>query len=242
MARNPRIVVAGYPHHVTHRGNRGEKIFRSDKDRQKYLALLKKYVEQYEVAVLSYCLMPNHVHLVLVPTIITGLAGVLHDTHGVYATYFNETHETTGHLWQGRYYSTPMDERHMWAAIRYVERNSVRAGMACHAADYRWSSAPAHCGKTADPLIKPSPLLDDRSLDWPWFLSGEEDPYEKKVRTDTMAGMPCGSPFFVAFLEILLGRKFSAEAPETDRRPVFRPAPRLRKSPAQIPTQTAFPG
>jgi len=94
--------------------------------------------------------MSNHVHLVVTPRKNDSLALALKNTHGRYAAYWNATHSSSGHVWQGRYYSCPLDLPHMWSALRYTELNPIRAGIVSDPDTYRWSSAAAHCG-TAQP-------------------------------------------------------------------------------------------
>jgi REP element-mobilizing transposase RayT len=146
MSRVARIVVPGYPHHVTQRGNRRADVFETDDDRHAYLRFLKKYGERHGLDIWAYCLMTNHIHLVAVPEREESLARALRDAHTVYAMRFNTRTQMSGHVWQGRFYSCVLDESHLWAAVRYVERNPVRAGMVDRAEDHPWSSARAHCG------------------------------------------------------------------------------------------------
>ncbi len=146
MARLKRIVVPGLPHHITQRGVRRADIFLEPEDRQVYGRLLVAACEQYSLVSQAYCWMTNHIHLIAVPTYETSLAFVMRDTSGLYAIYFSN-YVFSGHLWQARFYSCVLDEDHFWSAIRYVERNPVRARMVGRAEDYRWSSARAHCLK-----------------------------------------------------------------------------------------------
>lgn len=129
MARFARVVIADVPHHVTQRGNARQAIFDNDTDRRTYLGLLGQYCRVHDVALLGYCLMSNHVHLIAVPHTTEGLGQVLKQAHGRYAAYWNARQSSSGHAWQGRFYSCPLDESHLWKALRYVELNPVRAGM-----------------------------------------------------------------------------------------------------------------
>ena|SRR2546425_1174406 len=146
MARLARIAVANIPHHATQRGNARQFILGSDAERLVYLDLLRKYVQLHELLLLGYCLMSNHVHLVIVPREVDAMAKALKQTHGRYASYWNATHASSGHVWQGRFYSCPLDSHHLWIALRYAELNPVRAGLVHQAESWPWSSAPAHCG------------------------------------------------------------------------------------------------
>jgi len=138
MPRLARAVFAGVPHHITQRGNRRENVFFTNEDRQAYLEWLQEYCERYDVDVLAYCLMTNHIHLVAVPNTDDGLHRALKPLHMRYAQRINRERAWKGHLWQGRFFSSPLDEAYMWAAIRYVEWNPVRAKMAVRAEDYHW--------------------------------------------------------------------------------------------------------
>ena len=154
MARLARIVVPDIPHHLTQRGNRREDIFFDDADRRKYLRLLKDQCELYRLEVWAYCLMTNHVHLVVVPRTPDALGQAMRRMNSQYAAYVNRRQGLSGHLWQGRFFSCPLDERHFWSAVRYVERNPVRDGLAAKA----WNShGPAHRPTAADDTTTSSP-------------------------------------------------------------------------------------
>lgn len=153
MSRRARIVLAGVPHHVTQRGNHRQQVFFDDAGRLAYLDWLRLYAAEEAVSLLAYCLMPNHIHLVAVPARPDSLHRSLKSLHGRYAHRVNRERAWAGHLWQGRFSSTPMDESHLWAAVRYVELNPVRAGLVALAQHYRWSSAAAHCGLRQDPVL-----------------------------------------------------------------------------------------
>ena len=166
MSRVARVVVPGFPHHVTQRGNRGADVFEVDDDRRAYLRFLKQYADRHGLAVWAYCLMTNHIHLVVVPEREDSLGPALRDAHTVYALYFNTRTELSGHVWQGRFHSCPMDESHLWAAVRYVERNPVRAGLAERAEKYPWSSAAAHCRLRHDALLSQDFPHEGAINDW----------------------------------------------------------------------------
>lgn len=155
MARLPRVVIAEVPHHVTQRGNARRFILDCDADRNVYIELLREDIQRCSVTFLGYCLMSNHVHLVLVPLKADGLAEALKHTHGRYASYWNAVHRSSGHLWQGRFYSCPLGPAHLWQTLRYTELNPVRAGLVKDAASWPWSSAAVHLGQTAaDPSLR----------------------------------------------------------------------------------------
>ena len=164
--RPPRLVVPGYAHHVTQRGVRKSPTFYDDSDHLVYIRILHEACADKAVQIHAYCLMPNHVHLIAIPSTEKGLSQVLRDAHTEYTMYFNAKHGFVGHAWQARPWIFVMDERHLWNAIRYVERNPVRARIVARAEDYRWSSAPAHCGARDDPLLSASNLDGVSTQNW----------------------------------------------------------------------------
>lgn len=221
MARFPRVVVVDVAHHVTQRGNARQVILASDADRLTYMALLREYAQLYRLSLLGYCLMSNHVHLIVVPHAEAALSQCLKQAHGRYASYWNGHKSSTGHVWQGRFYSCPLEERHLWEALRYVELNPVRAGIVERPEQWPWSSAAAHCA-----FAKPDPMLEMERWrkrwdadQWCSFLGQAESATElDTLRRFTHTGRPLGSPEFVTALETSM----------------FRPlAPRKRGRPSQ---------
>jgi len=152
MPRAARIVVPGLAHHVVQRGNRRQQIFFSDADRQTYVQLLARACAQARTACLAWCLMDNHVHLILVPAHADGLRAPLASVHTTYSQRINRSLQASGHLFQGRFASYAMDDAHLMAATRYVENNPVAACMVRRAEDWPWSSARAHLGYGDDGL------------------------------------------------------------------------------------------
>jgi len=226
MARLPRVVIAGVAHHVTQRGNGRQFILGSDTERRVYLDLLAEAVKLYGVSVVGYCLMPNHVHLVVIPRRAEGLAEALKRVHGRYASYWNVAQASSGHVWQGRFYSCPLEEGHWWRALRYTELNPVRGGLAREAAEWAWSSAGAHCGRA-----EPAPFLDMADWgkrwnpdSWRKFLGeGESDAELQALRRCTHTGRPLGSPEFVGSLERQTRRRLAPQKGGRPRKPTRRP-------------------
>ena len=205
MGRIARVVIPGYPHHVTQRGNRRAAVFTSDANRAAYLRFIEKYTKRHEVAVWAYCLMTNHVHFVMTPVYEASLGLALRDAHTVYAMYFNTYMDMDGHVWQGRFHSCPMDEPHLWPAVRYIARNPVRAGIVERAEKFPWSSAAGHCGLRNDTLLSPDSPPPDTITDWRHGLSHEEDEHAlQQIRKNTRTGRPCGSSLFLNHLEAML--------------------------------------
>lgn len=204
MARFARVVVVDVAHHVTQRGNARQVILSSDGERAAYLELLRHSSGLHGLALLGYCLMSNHVHLIVVPRALEALAQALKQTHGRYASYWNARNSSSGHVWQGRFYSCPLDETHLWRALRYVELNPVRAGMVWEAAEWRWSSAAAHCGSGAPEAGLEMDRWGKRwtTAEWSEHLAaGESASDVATVRQYTHTGRPLGSEEFVADLE-----------------------------------------
>lgn len=141
MARIARVVAAHVPHHVTQRGNRRQQVFFCDEDYETYRALVAEGCRRAGVDVLGYCLMPNHVHLILSPHTEDGLRAALGEAHRRYTRHVNFRERWRGYLWQGRFASFPMDEKYLLACARYVELNPVRARLVKRPQDWAWSSA-----------------------------------------------------------------------------------------------------
>ena len=149
MPRRARVVIPGVPHHVTQRGNNRQPVFDSPDDRRRYLELLGRHAERCGARLLAYCLMTNHVHLIAVPDRETSLTQALGRTHSEYALALNRAQGRSGHIWQNRYFSCALSASHLWSAVRYVELNPVRAGLATAAWEWPWSSARAHTAADA---------------------------------------------------------------------------------------------
>ncbi len=170
MSRLPRLVIPGHPHHVTQRGNRRTQVFFNKGDYALYLDLLSEAAHKAETEIWCYCLMPNHLHLIAVPSDKDGLRKTFADAHRRYTGYINARLRVTGHLWQGRFGSVVMDEEHLANAVRYVSLNPVRAKLVLQAQDWQWSSVAAHLVGKDDKLVKVAPILG-RYGDFGAFLS-----------------------------------------------------------------------
>ena len=213
MARLARVVAAGIPHHVTQRGNRRQTVFFGDDDYRAYVALLAEGCASAGVAVWGYCLMPNLVHLILVPRDETALREALGEAHRRYTRRVNFREGWRGHLWQGRFASVPMDEAHLLACARYVELNPVRARLTATARAWPWSSARAHLAGRDDGLVQAGPLLE-LVRDWPAFLAeGLDAEAHAAIRSGERTGRPLGAASFVASLERALGRSLMRGKP-----------------------------
>ncbi len=209
MTRRSRIVIPAAPHHVTQRGARRQDIFFGPEYYQHYLNLLSFYCRQNHVEIISYCLMTNHVHLILVPSTEDALSDCLARVHQRYATDINKIKTWKGHLWQQRYYSSPLEESHLWTAMRYIAQNPVRAKLITNPIDYPWSSAKAHCGLETSAVITPHHSLQSelsRKNDWIQWLKGKEDTVAiDQLRAATKRDLPCGSEAYIQRLEDRFG-------------------------------------
>lgn len=206
MARMARVVVPGFPHHVTQRGNRKQRTFFNESDYRTYRSYLAKYCAEADTAVWAYCFMPNHVHLVMVPSGEDGLRSALGEAHRHYTQRVNLREGWRGHLWQERFHSFPMDERYLQSVVRYVELNPVAAGLCQHPKQWPWSSARAHLEGHDDELVKVKPMLD-RVCDWRGYLSSAAEPDElAEIRRSSRTGRPLGNQIFTEALERLTER------------------------------------
>jgi putative transposase len=219
MPRIARIVLPGMPHHVVQRGNNRQDVFFVDDDRRAYLELLAEQSKRHGLGLLAYCLMSNHVHLIVVPRSGASLAKAVGRTHWLYSQYVNRLHGRCGHLWQNRFFSCGLDERHLHQACVYAERNPVRARIVRLAWRYAWSSAAAHVGEARAPewldVNGWGSLCETRG--WRRELQRAEDEAETKaLRLALHRGRPLGSDSFLSKVEHRLGRRIRS-------RPVGRP-------------------
>ncbi|MEM7465928.1 MAG: transposase [Pseudomonadota bacterium] len=207
MARMARVVVPNIPHHITQRGNRRQRVFFCEDDYRVYKELLQTHCARCDVQVWAYCLMPNHVHLILVPSDAQSLRRSVAEAHRRYTRYVNFRENWRGYLWQGRFASFPMDENYLLSAVRYVEMNPVRAGLCNTAAEWPWSSAQTHLTCQQDDLMPAQPM---RKLvaNWESYLdqqtcANDIDSFRQHSRT----GRPLGAPQFIDKLERETGRR-----------------------------------
>jgi putative transposase len=213
MPRLARIVVPGVPHHVTQRGNRRQAVFFGDADYRAYLALLAEHTRKAGVAVWAWCLMPNHVHLMLVPPSPDALRAALSEAHRRYSRLVNFREGWRGYLWQGRFASCPMDDAHTLAAARYIELNPVRARLVRRPEEWRWSSARAHLTGRSDGLTLVD-ALGIATAQWRAFLGASlSDDALETIRRGERTGRPLGDDTFVRRLEKLTGRRLAPRKP-----------------------------
>jgi len=216
MPRLGRAVAVGLPHHLTQRGNNRQDVFFTVNDRRLYLALLAANAARFRLRLWGWCLMTNHVHLVVVPETPQALATTVGRTHFEYARAINRLHGRSGHLWQGRFFSCPLDGEHALAALVYVERNPVRARLSRRAWTWPWSSAAAHVGEggaEASEMLfaDDSPAAKVGPEEWRRLLERPEDrELTARLRGSTRTGRPLGTDSFVSKIEAWLGRRLRA--------------------------------
>ncbi len=186
-----------------------------DADRSTYLNLLSRNLADAEVRVLAWCLMRNHVHLVVVPGRDDSLAVLFRRVHGRYAQYYNARYERTGHLWQNRFYACALGPGHLWSALAYVENNPVRAGLVTGARQYRWSSALAHLGKDDHPRLLDMQFWRDNggAETWARFLAIEEPERHDELQRCTYSGKPFGDDSLVREVSERFGRYWTRGRP-----------------------------
>jgi putative transposase len=219
MARLARVVVPLIPHHVTQRGNRRQPVFFGEGDYAAYRDLIAVQCRAEGVEIWAWCLMPNHVHLMLVPPAPDALRAALAEAHRRYSRLVNLREGWRGYLWQGRFASCPMDEAHALASARYIELNPVRARLVDRPEDWAWSSAGAHLTGRSDGLTK-NGALGVPVAEWGIFLrAGLDEETLEILRAGERTGRPLGSADFVGRIEASTGRRLAR------RKPGRKPAP-----------------
>ena len=210
MARQPRLTVPGYAHHIIQRGNNRQAIFASTPDYELLLELLHEHAEKQKVAIHAYVLMSNHFHLLATPETVEGIPQMMQAVGRRYVRTFNLRHQRTGTLWEGRYRSTLIQtDRYLLACMAYLDLNPVRAGMVAEPADYPWSSHHHYIGRRQDRLVTPhglywdmgnTPFARDQSYaDMVRAGIGQE---QQRALTDSaLRGWALGEPDYVADLQ-----------------------------------------
>ena len=224
MPRQRRVVLPGRPHHITQRGNNRRDVFFEDRDRELYLSLLREYIAKYQVEILGYCLMTIHVHLIAVPADATGLAKAIGRVHNDYARWLPIRRRESGHLWQNRFFSCPLEDAYIWAALAYVERNPVRAGMVAQCEEWAWSSARGHLGRTdwCDWLA-----VKEWSQNWTpalWRVALQEGlteaDFRARLHEATRTGRPLGGDQFIEQCEQQAGLSLRKQKPGPKPKPL----------------------
>ncbi|MDD4938686.1 MAG: transposase [Candidatus Omnitrophica bacterium] len=206
-----RIVAVGLPHHITQRGNYQQDVFSNANDKNFYLAWIQEYSLKYNLSILVYCLMQNHIHFIAIPNVSDSLARTFNAAHMRYSQYFNSKSKQKGHLWQGRFYSCVLDEPHLILAGRYIERNPVRAGLVEKPWQWPWSSAMPHIDKNSRLPIELGNFLEIIGMSndsWKKYIDfAEEESSLRHIRKCTLSGRPLGAAAFIETLESKFKRK-----------------------------------
>ncbi|MGZ5040121.1 MAG: transposase [Usitatibacter sp.] len=202
MARTPRLFVPGYPSHVVHRGNNRQNIFHCAADYRVFLEFLKEAAGEFEIAVNSYVLMTNHVHLLLTPNERSAISKALHSASRRYAGYFNHRYERTGTLWEGRFHASLVTTDHyLLGCHRYIDLNPVRAGLVDAPSQYFWSSHRFYAIGEPDSVVTPHRAVEGLGRDDAGrrlgYLALFEMPLEpadiEAIRRASLAGAPIGA-------------------------------------------------
>jgi len=222
MPRQPRLIVPGVAVHIVQRGNNRMRCFAEDADFRVYRALLGGLAAEFSCAVHAYCLMPNHIHLLLTPGHPAACAGLMKELSQTYARYFNDKYGRTGTLWEGRFRScVAQSARYVLACYRYIELNPVRAGMVNHPARYPWSSYAGNSGGSGDSLLVEHPeftgLAVDENRRRPTYRAMLEERLDEivldEIRSATSGGYPLANASFKAVLSPPPGRKLDRGRP-----------------------------
>lgn len=211
MARQARVILADTPHHVSQRGNRGEPVFFEKADFETYRALMAEQCRERGIDILAYCLLPNQIHLIAVPTKSDDLARAIGEAHRRYTCYINDKKNWRGHLFQDRFYSCALDEGAVTDAAHFIETLPVTARIAPKPEQYLWSSAKAHLRGRDDPLLATHKPLLELVHDWQGFLAM---PLPRQVMDSItlhlQTGRPRGGNVFLDMIEEQLGRRVRA--------------------------------
>ncbi|MBV8551622.1 MAG: transposase [Acidobacteriaceae bacterium] len=220
MSRYARLVRPGTVFHITARGNYRQAIFLSVEDRELYLSLFERHSRNFGLTLLGWCLMTNHVHLLAIPEKSESMAQTIKRAHSEYSSLVNRKHHrTSGHLWQSRFYSCPVQGRYVWTALRYIELNPVRAGLSGTPEQYFWSTAKYHTDLEPPPaILDVQPWREVWTPEaWREVLETQQDALDiETLRRATQRGAPLGAPEFTHEFELEAGRSLQI-------RPVGRP-------------------
>lgn len=236
MPRQLRFLAAGFAAHIIQRGHNRAACFRRDGDYLLYLLHLRELSEKHGCEVHAYCLMTNHVHLLLTPSTAEACTSLMRDLGQRYVQSFNRHYGRSGTLWEGRYQSYIAESaRYVMACYRYIELNPVDAGMVAAPADYAWSSHAANTGMRSDRLVKPHPeymalgyAAERRHACYARLVAdGIEQSLLREIREAESTGYPLASDAVKAELAARLGRKTEPGKPGRPEKQAKREPPGL---------------
>ena len=207
MPRIARLIAPGYPHHIVQRGNNRKAVFFEERDRVCYLSFLQRFKKEISCLLHAYCLMSNHVHLLITPGKAHSLAKIMQKVSLCYTQYINKKYGRTGRLWECRFHSSIIDrDEYFWAVCRYIERNPVRANMVSNPDAYRWSSAGIHSSQGSNTLV--GVLWQDKEGQKSYndFINTQETADERRrITTALYRGNPLGGSAFLEQLQERFG-------------------------------------
>jgi len=219
MPRQPRITLSGVAHHITQRGNYRQKVFDDHEDYLYYSELITEYSKKHHLKILAYCLMGNHIHFIVIPKTEDSLKEVFRTVHMRHAQHINRKRKAHGHLWQGRYFSCLLDDKHLYRAMRYVENNPVRAKMVKKAWNYPYSSAKQHLGSQQGVTI---PLQNTKNMispgKWREYLTDHDKEMTEEIRMKTQRGLAIGEGSFLNKIERQINRRLVYRSPGRPRK------------------------
>ena len=228
MPRTSRIVIAGYPHHIIQRGHNRQPVFVTDGDFLYYLENLREWKDTYGCRIYAYCLMTNHVHLIVDPgEDERNLACLMKRVAGRHTRYVNRLERRTGSLWEGRFKSSPIStDEYLLACCRYVELNPVRTGIVADPADYRWSSYGVKIGNRKEELLDYDPcylgLADSEEKRAESYAAWVKETIAAEewelIRKSLQRGQLTGSPRFVDEIEKKIERRVEFRGPGRPRK------------------------
>lgn len=194
MPRQSRLVIPGVAMHITQRGNFRSKVFIDDEDKAYYIRIFLFYKKKFKVKLYAWCLMDNHVHFILEPSNLKGLALLFKSLNVKYGHYINKKLNRKGRVWEGRFYSCLLDAEHLYEAIRYVELNPFRANMESEIGTYYWSSYHEHVGQRKEVFLSKSPVDIEKSEWKAYLLEGlDDDAFSTLINSITNQGKVIGN-------------------------------------------------
>ncbi len=160
MPRGPRLLISDICYHIIQRGNQKQNVFRENVDFERYLQILLHYKKKYNFKLYAYCIMPNHIHLIVEVKEVNDLAKIMQGVALTYTLWFNKKYAKVGHLWQGRFKSTVIQkDRYLINCLNYIEYNPLRANLISSPLDYMWSSWKYRSLNIKSKLLDPVPNL-----------------------------------------------------------------------------------
>lgn len=223
MPRTGRVLLPHYPHHIVQRGHNRRVVFTARRDYERYLETLAEFKRAFGVKVYAWCLMTNHVHLLLGPgEDATAIGRLMKRLAGRQTRHFNHIYQRTGTLWESRYKSSPVDrDEYLLACVRYIELNPVRARIVAAPEDYLWSSCRHRLGVEACPWLDDDPCylalgasIRQRQANY-WQFLRAAIPHDEwgVIRTAVRRNQLTGAEAFVARAEEILGRRIGTRSP-----------------------------